>query len=79
MWDIDDLSAKTRILIEWSHILQHIEISDDEELLVVCTENKESKETNLYVFSTETGINLSSCKFSYYLITVHLYIFILIS
>ncbi|RIB11421.1 hypothetical protein C2G38_2250159 [Gigaspora rosea] len=59
-WDIDDLSAKTRILIEWRHILKHIEISDDEELLVVCTENKKFKETNLYVFSTETGINLSS-------------------
>ncbi|RIB28350.1 hypothetical protein C2G38_2158112 [Gigaspora rosea] len=62
MWDIDDLSAKTRILIEWRHILKHIEISDDEELLVVCTENKEFKETNLYVFSTETGINLSFRK-----------------
>ncbi|KAF0452877.1 transient receptor potential cation channel subfamily a member 1-like [Gigaspora margarita] len=60
MWDIDDLSVKTRILIEWSHILQHIEISDDEELLVVCTEDKKSTETNLYIFSTETGINLSS-------------------
>ncbi|RIB06377.1 hypothetical protein C2G38_2217298 [Gigaspora rosea] len=35
MWDIDDLSAKTRILIEWSHKLQHIEISVDEELLAV--------------------------------------------
>ncbi|KAF0536923.1 transient receptor potential cation channel subfamily a member 1-like [Gigaspora margarita] len=40
MWDIDDLSAKTRILIEWSHILQLIEISDDEELLAILTENK---------------------------------------
>ncbi|KAF0452879.1 hypothetical protein F8M41_001860 [Gigaspora margarita] len=37
MWDIGDLSAKTRILIEWSHILQQIEISDDEELLAVYT------------------------------------------
>ncbi|KAF0452878.1 hypothetical protein F8M41_001859 [Gigaspora margarita] len=52
MWNIDDLSAKTRILIEWRHVLKHIEISDDEELLVVCAENKEFKETNLYVFST---------------------------
>ncbi|KAF0524634.1 hypothetical protein F8M41_015088 [Gigaspora margarita] len=34
MWD---LSAKTRILTEWSHILLCIEISDDEELLAVYT------------------------------------------
>ncbi|RIB19685.1 hypothetical protein C2G38_1247400 [Gigaspora rosea] len=60
MWDIKDLSAKTRILIEWNHILRHIEVCDDERLLLVCTENKKFKETNLYVFSTETGINLSS-------------------
>ncbi|KAF0383400.1 transient receptor potential cation channel subfamily a member 1-like [Gigaspora margarita] len=60
MWDIEDLTVKTRILLEWNHILKHIEISDDEELLSVCTENKKLKETNLYVFSTETGINLSS-------------------
>ncbi|KAF0541195.1 transient receptor potential cation channel subfamily a member 1-like [Gigaspora margarita] len=60
MWDIDNLSAKTRILIEWCHELQHIEISDDEELLVVCAEEKKYKKKNLYVFSTETGINLSS-------------------
>ncbi|KAF0524645.1 hypothetical protein F8M41_015097 [Gigaspora margarita] len=60
MWDIDDLSIKTRILIEWRHILKHIELSDVEELLIVCTEDKKFKETNLYVFSTETGLNLSS-------------------
>ncbi|RIB00607.1 hypothetical protein C2G38_1146091 [Gigaspora rosea] len=60
VWNIDDLSAKTRILIEWCHVLQHIEISDDEELLAVLTENKKINEKNLYVFSTETGINISS-------------------
>ncbi|KAF0541197.1 transient receptor potential cation channel subfamily a member 1-like [Gigaspora margarita] len=60
MWDIENLSAKTRVLIEWRHILKHIETSDNEELLIVCTEYKKSKETNLYVFSAETGINLAS-------------------
>ncbi|RIB13222.1 hypothetical protein C2G38_2248987 [Gigaspora rosea] len=71
MWDIDNLSAKTCILIEWSHILKHIEISDDEKLLTVCTKDRKSKYKNLYVFSTETGINLSSCisgKYTYNLI-----------
>ncbi|RIB00479.1 hypothetical protein C2G38_2051626 [Gigaspora rosea] len=59
LWNIH-LSAKACILMEWSHILHHIEVSVDEELLAVCTEDKISKETNLYIFSTETGINLSS-------------------
>ncbi|KAF0541193.1 transient receptor potential cation channel subfamily a member 1-like [Gigaspora margarita] len=60
LWDIEDLSAKSRIFIEWCHILIHIELSDDEELLAVLTENKKFNDKNLYVFSTETGINLSS-------------------
>ncbi|KAF0461569.1 transient receptor potential cation channel subfamily a member 1-like [Gigaspora margarita] len=60
LWDLDDISAKARILLEWRHILIDIELSDDEELLAVLTENKNFNEKNLYVFSTETGINLSS-------------------
>ncbi|KAF0541200.1 transient receptor potential cation channel subfamily a member 1-like [Gigaspora margarita] len=68
VWDIKNLSVKTRVLIEWRHILNHVEISDNEELLVICTENKKSKETNLYVFSTETGINLSTLNTKFFAI-----------
>ncbi|KAF0524633.1 transient receptor potential cation channel subfamily a member 1-like [Gigaspora margarita] len=59
MWDIKDLSIKTRVLIDWNYTLGSIEISDDEELLLVCAKNDENNETRLYVFSTETGINLT--------------------
>ncbi|RIB25341.1 hypothetical protein C2G38_2031136 [Gigaspora rosea] len=59
MWDIEELSIKTRILIEWDHILESIEISDDEELLFICAKSEKTEETRLYVFSTETGINLA--------------------
>ncbi|KAF0541196.1 transient receptor potential cation channel subfamily a member 1-like [Gigaspora margarita] len=59
MWDIEELSIKTRILIDWNHILESVEISDDEKLLSVCAKNEETKETRLYVFSTETGMNMA--------------------
>ncbi|KAF0519589.1 transient receptor potential cation channel subfamily V member 4-like [Gigaspora margarita] len=62
MWDIEDLSIKTRILMDWNYIPESIKISDDEELLLVYARNYEAKETYFYVFSTETGINLSYFK-----------------
>ncbi|KAF0502925.1 transient receptor potential cation channel subfamily a member 1-like [Gigaspora margarita] len=60
MWDIEKLSANTRILIEWSCTLEFIEISDDEKLLFVCTKDKKTKVTSVLAFSTETEINISS-------------------
>ncbi|CAG8840276.1 14818_t:CDS:1, partial [Racocetra persica] len=63
MWDIEELSIKTSILIDWNFVPESIEISDDEELLVVYARNEGNEEINgtrLYVFSTETGMNLSS-------------------
>ncbi|KAF0524643.1 transient receptor potential cation channel subfamily a member 1-like [Gigaspora margarita] len=60
MWDIEKLSVETRILIDWTHTLESVEINDDEQLFVVCAKNEETMETSLYVFSTETGINLAS-------------------
>ncbi|CAG8604344.1 31222_t:CDS:2, partial [Racocetra persica] len=60
MWYIEKLSIQTSILIDWNFVPESIEISDDEELLVVCARNEETNETRLYVFSTETGMNLSS-------------------
>ncbi|CAG8452319.1 1779_t:CDS:2 [Scutellospora calospora] len=59
VWDIETLSVKTHILIEWNYTLESIEISDDEELLLICAKSEETEETRLYVFSTETGINLA--------------------
>ncbi|CAG8844828.1 4438_t:CDS:2, partial [Racocetra persica] len=35
MWNIDKLSIRTRILIDWEFIPESIKISDDEELLLV--------------------------------------------
>ncbi|RIB26609.1 hypothetical protein C2G38_2030085 [Gigaspora rosea] len=60
MWNIEELSIQTRILIDWDYIPESIEISDDEELLLVCAKNEENEETRLYVFFTETRINISS-------------------
>ncbi|RIB28365.1 hypothetical protein C2G38_1514024 [Gigaspora rosea] len=57
MWDIENLSIKTRVLIDWNYIPESIKISDDEELLIVCSRNYETKETRLYSFSTETKMN----------------------
>ncbi|RIB28340.1 hypothetical protein C2G38_2158101 [Gigaspora rosea] len=34
MWDIEDLSIKTHILVNWKYIPESIKISDDEELLL---------------------------------------------
>ncbi|CAG8717530.1 10173_t:CDS:2, partial [Scutellospora calospora] len=34
MWNIEELSVKTRILIDWDQALKSIEISDDEKLLL---------------------------------------------
>ncbi|CAG8779417.1 18468_t:CDS:2 [Dentiscutata erythropus] len=34
MWDIENLSIYTHILIDWNYMLEYIEISDDEELLL---------------------------------------------
>ncbi|CAG8506128.1 2650_t:CDS:2 [Scutellospora calospora] len=59
IWDIKNLSIKTRILVEWHYIFESIEISDDEELLIVSAKHEKIKKTRLYVFSTETGINLA--------------------
>ncbi|KAF0536238.1 hypothetical protein F8M41_009205 [Gigaspora margarita] len=59
MWDIEDLSIKTHILLDWNYTPEHIEISDDEELLLVCAKNEEYKESRFYTFFTETGINMS--------------------
>ncbi|KAF0524636.1 transient receptor potential cation channel subfamily a member 1-like [Gigaspora margarita] len=41
------------------NIVMYFEISHEEELLIVCAKNKETKRTRLYSFSTETGINLA--------------------
>ncbi|CAG8796860.1 15214_t:CDS:2, partial [Cetraspora pellucida] len=60
MWDVEGLSIKTCILIDWYFTPESIEISDDEKLLAVCAKNVKAKKTCLYVFSTETGISLSS-------------------
>ncbi|KAF0511006.1 transient receptor potential cation channel subfamily a member 1-like [Gigaspora margarita] len=62
MWDIEKLSVETRILIDWNRTLESVEISDDEKLFVVCAKNEETMETSLYVYSTETGINLASMQ-----------------
>ncbi|CAG8692103.1 6941_t:CDS:2 [Dentiscutata erythropus] len=59
MWDIEKLSIKTRILIDWNYTLEFIEISGDEELLIVCAKNEETEETRLYTFSTENRMNLA--------------------
>ncbi|CAG8576832.1 21450_t:CDS:2 [Cetraspora pellucida] len=59
MWDVEKLSIKTRVLIDWDFTPESIEISDDEELLIICAKNEKTKDTNLYIFSTQTGINLS--------------------
>ncbi|RIB11420.1 hypothetical protein C2G38_2203476 [Gigaspora rosea] len=72
VWDIEDLSIKTRILLDWNYILESVEISDDEKLLLVCAINKETKETNLYVFSTETGMNLAFFTTKYVIDGFHL-------
>ncbi|CAG8846982.1 29076_t:CDS:1, partial [Racocetra persica] len=45
MWDIEELSIKTRILIDWYFVPILIEISVDEELLVICARNEETNET----------------------------------
>ncbi|KAF0412822.1 transient receptor potential cation channel subfamily a member 1-like [Gigaspora margarita] len=63
MWDYKDLSAKTRILIEWCHILQHIEISDDEELLVTAIDRfhliaSQKGERLLFINISEKRFNL---------------------
>ncbi|RIB30783.1 hypothetical protein C2G38_2151744 [Gigaspora rosea] len=60
MWDIEKLSANTRILIDWICTLEYIEISDDDKLLFVCTKDKKTKETSVFAYSTETEINISS-------------------
>ncbi|CAG8786532.1 7094_t:CDS:2, partial [Dentiscutata erythropus] len=60
MWDIDDLSIKARILIDWNYTPESIEISDDEGLLLVRAKNEKTEESRLYVFSAENGINLVS-------------------
>ncbi|CAG8607899.1 4323_t:CDS:2 [Cetraspora pellucida] len=59
MWDVEGLSIKTHILIDWNFTPEFIEISNDEELLAICAKNEITKDTNLYIFSTKTGINLS--------------------
>ncbi|KAF0511024.1 nucleopolyhedrovirus p10 family protein [Gigaspora margarita] len=58
MWNIEELSVNTRILIDWDQTLKSIEISDDEKLLLVCAKNEKTKETRLYVFSTETSVTV---------------------
>ncbi|CAG8577347.1 6375_t:CDS:2, partial [Scutellospora calospora] len=63
VWDIETLSVKTHALIEWNCTLESVEISDDEELLLICAKSEATKETRLYVFSTETGINLAFYRF----------------
>ncbi|RIB06366.1 hypothetical protein C2G38_2253262 [Gigaspora rosea] len=57
MWDIENLTIKTRILVDWNYIPESIKISNDEELLLVCARNEEIKKTRFYSFSIETGIN----------------------
>ncbi|CAG8652774.1 17908_t:CDS:2, partial [Racocetra persica] len=63
VWDIEELSITTRVLIDWNLTPKSIEISDDEELLLVCARNEKTNKTYLYSFSTETGMNLSSYRF----------------
>ncbi|RIB28361.1 hypothetical protein C2G38_1513929 [Gigaspora rosea] len=63
MWDIEKLSVITRVLIDWNYTSVSVEISDDEELLIVCAKNEESKETRVYTFYIETGMNLAFYKF----------------
>ncbi|CAG8497090.1 21611_t:CDS:2 [Dentiscutata erythropus] len=63
MCDIEKLLIKTHILLDWNYTPKHIEISDDEELLLVSARNEEANESRLYTFFTETGINLAFNKF----------------
>ncbi|KAF0524635.1 hypothetical protein F8M41_015089 [Gigaspora margarita] len=53
MWDFKDLSIKSRVLIDWNYTPESIEISDDEELLLVCAKNEENnKHTYIYLPGT---------------------------
>ncbi|CAG8544579.1 1976_t:CDS:2 [Cetraspora pellucida] len=72
MWDVEELSIKTRVLIDWNFTPENIEISNDEKLIVVCSRNKATRETRVYVFSTETGINLSSFTTKLVINRIHL-------
>ncbi|CAG8439911.1 8601_t:CDS:2 [Cetraspora pellucida] len=65
MWNVEGLSIKTHILIDWNFTPESIEISDDEELLAICARNEKTRDTNLYIFSTETGINLKGERLLY--------------
>ncbi|CAG8434906.1 7160_t:CDS:2 [Scutellospora calospora] len=72
VWDIETLSVATRTIIEWNYTIESIEISDNEELLLICAKSEETKETRLYVFSTETGINLAFFNTKYVIDRFHL-------
>ncbi|RIB06364.1 hypothetical protein C2G38_523235 [Gigaspora rosea] len=72
MWDVEDLSIKTRILIDWNYIPESIKISDDEELLLVCAKNEETKITRFYSFSIETGINYAFFETQFVIDRFHL-------
>ncbi|CAG8544519.1 35400_t:CDS:2 [Racocetra persica] len=60
MWNIEKLSIETCVLIDWDCTLKSIEISEEEELLLVCAKNEENEETRLYVFDIVSGRNISS-------------------
>ncbi|RIB02859.1 hypothetical protein C2G38_2149803 [Gigaspora rosea] len=67
--DIEVLSNKTNILIDWNYALKSIEISDDEELLIICAKNEEANEMRFYFFHrnwNKPGILLSEIKMHYY-------------
>ncbi|CAG8540838.1 320_t:CDS:2, partial [Scutellospora calospora] len=70
--DIEKLSVKTRVLIDWYYKLESLEISEDEKLLIVCAYNKKVKESRLYVFSIDTGMNIAFFNTRYIIDRFHL-------